>query len=175
MDRHAGTRPFATRAELPPTAVGSPQTLSSCAQSMHVSPTFEEFQAASADGKIVPVYRELFGDTLTTVEAYRRIARGNSSFLFESVVGGEKIGRYSFLGADPFLRIEAFGQNVVVTDAERCERTESRDPLRDLERLLARYQACHIPGLPRFCGGAVGYAGYDVIRYSERLPNAPED
>src|SRR5271168_1436884 len=106
--------------------------------SMQVSPSFEEFATASAEGRVVPVYRELFGDSLTPVEAYRRIACGNSSFLFESV-----------LGADPFLRIEAFGHNVVVTDAERYERTESRDPLRDLERLLARYQACHIPGLPR--------------------------
>ncbi|HET6328967.1 MAG TPA: anthranilate synthase component I [Planctomycetaceae bacterium] len=142
---------------------------------MQVSPTFDEFAAASAEGRVVPVYRELFGDSLTPVEAYRRIARGNSSFLFESVVGGEKIGRYSFLGADPFLRIEAFGQDVVVTEGDRSDRFESRDPLRDLERLLAKYQARHIPGLPRFCGGAVGYAGYDVVRYSEHLPNAPED
>ena len=142
---------------------------------MHVSPTFEEFQAASADGKIVPVYRELFGDTLTPVEAYRRIARGTSSFLFESVVGGEKIGRYSFLGADPFLRIEAFGQKVVITEDGRSEERESADPLLDLERLLARYRGRHLPGLPRFCGGAVGYAGYDVVRYSERLPDAPPD
>src|ERR1700678_1524902 len=129
MDRHARRRPFATRAELPPTAVGSPQNLSYCAQSMNVSPTFEEFQAASADGGIFPVYRELFGDTLTPVEAYRRIARGNSSFLFESVVGGEKIGRYSFLGADPFLRIEAFGNDVVVTREGTTEQFHSADPL----------------------------------------------
>ncbi len=142
---------------------------------MHVSPTFEEFQAASADGCIVPVYRELFGDTLTPVEAYRRIARGTSSFLFESVVGGEKIGRYSFLGADPFLRIEAFGQRVIITEDSRSEERESPDPLQDLEKLLARYRGRHLPGLPRFCGGAVGYAGYDVVRYSERLPNAPPD
>jgi len=142
---------------------------------MHVSPTFEEFQAASAGGRIVPVYRELFGDTLTPVEAYRRIARGNSSFLFESVVGGEKIGRYSFLGADPFLRIEAFGQKVVITEDGRSEERQSADPLQDLERLLARYRGRHLPGLPRFCGGAVGYAGYDVVRYSERLPDAPPD
>jgi anthranilate synthase component 1 len=142
---------------------------------MQVSPNFEDFAKASADGRVVPVYRELFGDSLTPVEAYRRIARGDSSFLFESVVGGEKIGRYSFLGADPFLRIEAFGHDVVITAGDRSERSESQDPLRDLERLLARYQACHLPGLPRFCGGAVGYAGYDVVRYSERLPNAPND
>jgi anthranilate synthase component 1 len=142
---------------------------------MHISPTFEEFQAAAADGRVVPVYRELFGDSLTPVEAYRRIARGDSSFLFESVVGGEKIGRYSFLGADPFLRIEAFANDVVVTEDGRSEKFESRDPLRDLERLLARYKARHLPGLPRFCGGAVGYAGYDVVRYSEHLPHAPQD
>jgi anthranilate synthase component I len=142
---------------------------------MHVSPSFDEFKAASADGRVVPVYRELFGDSLTPVEAYRRIARGDSSFLFESVVGGEKIGRYSFLGAGPFLRIEAFGNDVVVTEEGRSDEFESRDPLRDLERLLARYKARHIPGLPRFCGGAVGYAGYDVVRYSESLPNAPDD
>jgi anthranilate synthase component 1 len=142
---------------------------------MLVSPTFDEFKAAAADGCIVPVYCELFGDSLTPVEAYRRIARGNSSFLFESVVGGEKIGRYSFLGADPFLRIEAFGNNVVIREEDRSEEFESADPLRDLERLLSRYRAHHIPGLPRFCGGAVGYAGYDVVRYAERLPNAPHD
>jgi anthranilate synthase component I len=145
------------------------------AHSMHVSPTFEEFQAACADGRVVPVYRELFGDSLTPVEAYRRIARGDSSFLFESVVGGEKIGRYSFLGADPFLRIEAFGNDVVVTEEGRGEKFQSRDPLRDLERLLARYKARHVLGLPRFCGGAVGYAGYDAVRYVENLPNAPFD
>jgi anthranilate synthase component 1 len=142
---------------------------------MHVSPSFDEFKAASAEGRVVPVYRELFGDSLTPVEAYRRIARGDSSFLFESVVGGEKIGRYSFLGADPFLRIEAFGNDVVVTEEGRPDEFQSADPLRDLERLLAGYKARHIPGLPRFCGGAVGYAGYDVVRYSERLPNAPDD
>ena len=125
--------------------------------------------------RVVPVYRELFGDSLTPVEAYRRIERGPSSFLFESVVGGEKVGRYSFLGADPFLRIEAFGQDVVVTRRESSERFTSRDPLADLERLLSEYRAEHVPGLPRFCGGAVGYAGYDVVRYCERLPNPPAD
>jgi anthranilate synthase component 1 len=142
---------------------------------MHVWPPFDEFAAAAAEGRVVPVYRELFGDSLTPVEAFRRIAAGDSSFLFESVVGGEKIGRYSFLGADPFLRIESFGNKVVVTEDARSQEFESPDPLRDLERLLARYRARHVPGLPRFCGGAVGYAGYDVVRYSEHLPNAPDD
>jgi anthranilate synthase component I len=142
---------------------------------MPIFPDFDSFAGQAADGRIVPVYRRLFGDTLTPVEAYRRIQSGPSSFLFESVVGGEKIGRYSFLGSDPFLRIEAFGKDVVVTRDARSEQFQSVDPLRDLERLLSQYRAAHVPGLPRFCGGAVGYAGYDVVRYSEQLPNAPDD
>jgi anthranilate synthase component 1 len=147
---------------------------------MPISPDFKTFAHLAADADVVPVYRQLFGDTLTPVEAYRRIERGPSSFLFESVVGGEKIGRYSFLGVEPFLRIEAFGNDVVVTQNDqikqfRCDDPLRDDPLRELERLLSQYRAPHVAGLPRFCGGAVGYAGYDVVRYSERLPNAPED
>jgi anthranilate synthase component I len=142
---------------------------------MPVVPDFDTFTRIASEGRVVPVYRRLFGDALTPVEAYRRIEDGPSSFLFESVVGGEKIGRYSFLGADPFLRIEAFGNDVVVTRGKASEQFQSADPLRDLERLLMQYRAVHIPGLPRFCGGAVGYAGYDIVRYSERLPNAPDD
>jgi anthranilate synthase component I len=142
---------------------------------MPVLPDFDTFARMASKGRIVPVYRRLFGDALTPVEAYRRIERGPSSFLFESVVGGEKIGRYSFLGADPFLRIEAFGNDVVVTRGGASEQFRSSDPLRELERLLSQYRAIDVPGLPRFCGGAVGYAGYDIVRYSERLPDAPDD
>ncbi len=142
---------------------------------MPTLPDYHTFARLASEGRIVPVYRRLFGDALTPVEAYRRIERGPSSFLFESVVGGEKIGRYSILGADPFLRIEAFGNDVVVTREGASEQFQSADPLRDFERLLAQYRAVHLPGLPRFCGGAVGYAGYDIVRYSEHLPNAPDD
>jgi anthranilate synthase component 1 len=142
---------------------------------MPTLPDYDTFARFASEGRIVPVYRRLFGDALTPVEAYRRIERSPSSFLFESVVGGEKIGRYSILGADPFLRIEAFGNDVVVTREGASEQFHSADPLRDLERLLSQYRAVHLPGLPRFCGGAVGYAGYDIVRYSEHLPDAPDD
>ncbi|MGE3314698.1 MAG: anthranilate synthase component I [Planctomycetaceae bacterium] len=138
-------------------------------------PDFETFQQLAAGGKLVPIFRQLVSDTLTPVSAYCKILNGNASFLFESVVGGEKIGRYSFLGSDPFLRIEAFGNEVVITRDGSAERRTSKDPLTDLEELLEKFPAVHVPGLPRFCGGAVGYAGYDVIRYSENLPNAPQD
>ncbi|MGH7130138.1 MAG: anthranilate synthase component I family protein, partial [Planctomycetaceae bacterium] len=123
----------------------------------------------------VPVYRQLVSDTLTPVSAYCKVRWGACSFLFESVVGGEKIGRYSFLGSDPFLRLDAYGHQVVVTRDSRTEQSEATDPLAELERLLAEHRAVPLPGLPRFCGGAVGYAGYDVVRYAERLPNAPPD
>lgn len=142
-------------------------------------PAFETFRPLAEDGTLVPVYRRLFSDTLTPVSAYCRIRGGGRSFLFESVVGGEQVGRYSFLGADPFLTISAFGTRVVLessrADDESKREYESADPLAELERLLDEYDAVHLPGLPRFCGGAVGYAGYDVVRYVEHLPNAPED
>lgn len=139
-------------------------------------PTSAEFQSLAQQARFVPVYRQLTSDTLTPVTAYQRIASGPWAFLFESVVGGEKIGRYSFVGSHPFLTITATGQDVVIEHigAERRE-FKSTDPLKDLDALVAQYQSVAIPGLPRFCGGAVGYAGYDVIRYTEHLPNVPSD
>lgn len=142
---------------------------------MKHSPDFAAFAELARRADLVPVYRQLVSDTLTPVSAYCKIQWGPCSFLFESVVGGEKIGRYSFLGADPFLQIEAYGSDVVVADEDGRRRFTADDPLKELEALLAGYRAVHLPELPRFCGGAVGYAGYDVVRYTERLPNPPED
>src|SRR4029453_11052828 len=76
----------------------------------------------------------------------------------------------------PFLQFEAYGNRVVIRDgAKRATEMTHPDPLRLLEEKLAAYRAPHVPGLPRFCGGAVGYAGYDTVRYVENLPNAPPD
>jgi anthranilate synthase component 1 len=138
-------------------------------------PDFETFSQLAQQGNLVPVYRQLLSDTLTPVTAYCQIQRGSCSFLFESVIGGERIGRYSFLGADPFLQMEAFGTRLVITDDQGRVERESADPLLELQTMLNRYRGVQVPGLPRFCGGAVGYAGYDVIRYTESLPNAPPD
>ncbi len=142
---------------------------------MQHTPDFEEFTKLAAQGDLVPVYRQLLADTLTPVSAYCKLQWGPCSFLFESVVGGEKIGRFSFLGSDPFLQMNAYGNKVVITQDGTREEYEAQDPLAELEQKLSQFQAVHLPGLPRFCGGAVGYAGYDVIRYSEHLPNAPSD
>jgi anthranilate synthase component 1 len=139
-------------------------------------PTFDEFAALARGHTVVPVYRQLTGDALTPVSAFCMVQEGDWSFLFESVVGGERVGRYSFLGSGPFRTFEARGTQTRTRDGQRkWAEAEAADPLRVLEEMIAGYRAPHVPGLPRFCGGAVGYAGYDTVRYVERLPDAPAD
>lgn len=143
---------------------------------MRHRPTFEQFTALAEQFTLVPVYRRLVSDTLTPVSAFTKIREGDSSFLFESVVGGEKVGRYSFMGSGPFLRFEAYGNRVRIQDGTSpWQEYTAADPLKELELLTDRYRAAHLAELPRFCGGAVGYAGYDTVRYIEKLPNAPSD
>ncbi|MDB5309478.1 MAG: Anthranilate synthase, aminase component [Gemmataceae bacterium] len=139
-------------------------------------PPFDQFAELARSHSVVPVYRRLTGDSLTPVSAFRKVEDGDWSFLFESVVGGERIGRYSFLGSGPFMQFQAAGRNISVTkpDGTRVE-ASPEDPLKALEDFIGLYTAPHLPGLPRFCGGAVGYAGYDTVRYVEELPNAPPD
>jgi anthranilate synthase component 1 len=153
---------------------------------MRYYPAFEEFVGLARGNSVVPVYRQLVGDTLTPVSAFCKIQEGEWAFLFESVVGGERLGRYSFLGSGPFLTFQAYQQGVRIQQTRLAgpsgppvvpalEKFDHPDPLRLLEEKLALYRAPHVPGLPRFCGGAVGYAGYDAVRYVERLPHPPHD
>ena len=140
-------------------------------------PDRHHFDALAQTHRLVPVYRRLFADGLTPLSAFARIDAGESACLFESVVGGEKVGRYSFLGAEPFMRFEAFGAKVRITrtGSNEVEEFESSDPLSDLERRMAVHKPAHLPELPPFTSGAVGYAAYDSIRYAERLPHPPVD
>ncbi len=139
------------------------------------SPDFDTFRSHAPGGRLIPIHRCLLSDTLTPVSAFHRCRWEGPAFLFESVVGGERVGRYSFLGGEPFLQLDAYGPEIVLTRDGRTHRRNVPDPLAELERLLAEFPARHLPGLPRFCGGAVGYAGYDVVRYTERLPHPPAD
>src|SRR5215471_14997947 len=129
-------------------------------------PSFDEFADLARGHSLVPVYRQLVGDTLTPVSAFCKIQEGDWSFLFESVIGGERLGRYSFLGSGPFLRFQAYEDRVQLQEAvpgvpqPRLSELTHPDPLRLLEDKLAAYRAPSLPGLPRFTGGAVGYAGY---------------
>lgn len=141
-------------------------------------PSFDEFCRLAKQAPCVPVYRQLMGDGLTPVSAFHRIERSAPSFLFESVIGGEKVGRFSFLGTEPYLTFEARGTEVTITETdspENAQRLTAENPFENLQNLIERYRAVHLPGLPRFAGGAVGYAGYDAVRYTERLPNGPPD
>ncbi|MBX3444659.1 MAG: anthranilate synthase component I [Planctomyces sp.] len=138
-------------------------------------PDFSTFRQLAEGARLLPVYREILGDTLTPVSAFCRAGWSERSFLFESVVGGERVGRYSFLGGDPFLSLDAWGDEVRITRDGAAETRRESDPLRLLQELIDQHRSVHLPGLPRFCGGAVGYAGYDVVRYAERLPNPPDD
>src|SRR5271166_5893119 len=103
---------------------------------MRYRPTFEEFAVLARGAGLVPVYRQLVGDTLTPVSAFCKIENGDWSFLFESVVGGERVGRYSFLGSEPFLRFEAHGNRIRIEQPSGVEEGEHADPLRLLERKL---------------------------------------
>jgi anthranilate synthase component 1 len=141
-------------------------------------PSYEDFARLLGQASCLPVYRQLTGDALTPVSAFRRIERAAPSFLFESVIGGEKVGRFSFLGTEPFLTFVARGPEVTIAelrDPENVRTIQVRDPFIELQSVLSRYRACALKGLPRFAGGAVGYAAYDAVRYTENLPNPPPD
>lgn len=146
---------------------------------MQFFPTTNEYQSLAQTGKMVPVYRRLLSDSLTPVSAFQKLDDGDNACLFESVIGGEKVGRYSFLAVNPFLQIEACGNRVSIRDLNKpdgeVDSFESKNPLDDLRRLIEQYQAVQLDELPPFAGGAIGYAGYDVVRYAEHLPDAPED
>jgi anthranilate synthase component I len=140
-------------------------------------PDLNTFLDLAKTHRLVPVYRQLVGDTLTPVIAFRKIQDGDWSFLFESVIGGERLGRYSFVGSGPFLVFQAWGRRVRIDYLQggRSDALEIDDPLKLLEEVLARYRTSPMPGLPRFCGGTVGYAGYDTVRYVEKLGSPPLD
>ncbi len=124
--------------------------------------TFEEFVELSRRGTFVPIVKEIIADLLTPVSAFLKIAEHSDyAFLFESVEGGERVARYSFLGKDPFLVLKARGSKTVIDRSGVT--TESDEPFMDvLRRMMAEFQSPYVPGLPRFTGGAVGVIAYDA-------------
>jgi anthranilate synthase component 1 len=141
-------------------------------------PDLESFSAAAKDADIVPVYRQLLADHLTPVTAFEVLGRDANAFLLESVVGGEKIARYSFIATNPSLLYTATGPKaVIVQRGESAKEFATTDPLADLEKILPPHRYHRDKNLPTFTGGLVGYAGYDTIRYyeGEKLPAPPKD
>ncbi len=140
-----------------------------------VFPDFNEFCQLAAKGNLVPVYGEIMADMDTPVTAFRKIDDGRYSFLLESIEGGEKWARYSFLGSHPSLILRSKGNRVEVVRGEQITVHDSDDPTVLLRELLERYTPVEVPGLPRFVGGAVGYLGYDMVRHFEQLPTLKPD
>lgn len=143
-------------------------------------PGLESFRRlAAGDANLIPVYREFPADLETPVSVYLKLMDGGgASFLLESVEGGEQVGRYSFVGVDPRGLLSLHGRQVrdVREGKTAKERplAEDEDILDVLRAELQRFRPADLPGLPRFSGGAVGYLGYDVVRYFERLPESAE-
>jgi anthranilate synthase component 1 len=139
---------------------------------MHLT-TFEEFQQLAQRGTFVPVYKEIVADMLTPVSAFLKIAEhAHYAFLLESVEGGEQVGRYSFLGKDPFLILRSRGGKTIIDRAG--ETTESdKEFIPTLRELMAGFHSPYVPGLPRFTGGAVGYLGYDAAAWFEPVTLQP--
>jgi len=140
-----------------------------------ITPTLENFAEYSKQGNIIPVYKAVTADLLTPVLAYLKIQAENPhAFLLESIEGGEKLARYSFLGCNPYLTISSHGDTVEIVRAG--ERMQRKGQLLDVMRKITeRYRPVTLPGLPPFIGGAVGYVSYDAVRWVETIPQTGED
>jgi len=135
-------------------------------------PDYETFSRLSAQGNLIPVYREIIADMETPVSALMKLRFCDHVFLLESVEGGEKWGRYTFLGANPYLVFKVCGDDVHIHKNGTSQvLPHEGNPLRIMKDIMDGYRPVPISGLPRFYGGAVGFLGYDMVRYFERLPS----
>lgn len=143
-----------------------------------LKPDFNEFRDHARTGRPVPVWSEFLFDRDTAVSAYAKLYKKPFGFLLESLQGGEKWARYTFLGTSPrsAWRLDPGGMVSIWEPATGWgEATKTKDPLDDLDRRLKARDPIELDGLPRFFSGAVGYLGYDAVRYIEELPDAPPD
>lgn len=125
-----------------------------------IFPTYSEFKILAKKGNLIPVVREIPSDLNTPVSAFLKLGKAEYGFMFESVEGGEKWGRYSFVGVNPSRVIRLM---------------EQKDYLSELEDLMKRYKPVLLPGLPRFYGGLVGYLSYDVVNSFEKIPQRKKE
>jgi anthranilate synthase component 1 len=138
-------------------------------------PDFEDFRKKSKRGNLVPVYREIAADMETPVSAFKKLNNVDHCFLLESIEGGEKWARYSFLGFDPSIILRSKGNIVEVVCGKKIETKVTADPLQLLKEIMKGYIPVEIEGLPRFFGGAVGFISYDMVRFFEKLPELTVD
>lgn len=137
---------------------------------MQISPSLDEMHKLRDQGNLCPIYTEILADLETPVSAYLKIAHGPYSFLLESVTGGQNVGRYSFIGSNPYLTLRMHEGVAIASQGGYKQTLQYEDPLVVLDSYLNTYRPIRLPGLPIFVGGAVGYMSYECARYFERLP-----
>ena len=146
-----------------------------------VRPTREEFYSLCQQGNLIPVSLEVLADLETPVSAFLKLRQArpyDPAWLLESVEGGENLGRYSFLGVGARGQLKVRGREVTLAfdgESRTFELGEGRDPLHVVEDVMSQFQFVDDLKLPKFSGGAVGFLGWDLVRFFERLPDAPPD
>src|SRR5258707_13273949 len=134
-----------------------------------IRPDQKEFSRLARNATLIPVAKSISADLLTPVSAFLAVADDEpDAFLLESVEGGEKIGRYTFLGVRPFLRLESRGDKIIIKRGRKVER-RTADIFQVMKELLRQHRPATIEGLPPFTAGAVGYCAYDMVRRLENI------
>ncbi|PYJ49854.1 MAG: anthranilate synthase component I, partial [Verrucomicrobia bacterium] len=142
-----------------------------------LTPTLDEFSQLADRGNVIPLFTEFIADGETPVSAFKKLGNPGYSFLFESTEKNDVSGRFSFVGVEPRVIIQSYGREIQVIDRDTEKRFDTAtDPLDEIRKLMARYQFVSRPELPRFAGGAVGFLGYEAIRFFEpKVPVADRD
>ncbi len=141
------------------------------------TPNKAQFLKLAKKGNLIPVYREILADLETPVSCFLKIGDSPYSYLLESVEQGSAISRYSFIASNPSLVLKSRGKTISMVRPGKSEESfeTKSDPFAELEKILKKYKYVNIEGLPPFSGGAVGYIGYDMIRFIENIPNKNKD
>lgn len=139
-------------------------------------PDVKTFKKLAKQGNLIPVYKEILADMETPVSAFLKLKDSRYAFLLESVEGGERIARFSFIGADPRIIFKSVGDQVEIIDGgKKTLFVAEKDPLEELKKIMQKYRVVEDGTLPRFFGGAVGYVGYDMVRYFEDVEVRKKD
>jgi anthranilate synthase component 1 len=141
-------------------------------------PDEKEFRRLYRKGNLIPVYKEIRADLDTPVSAFLKVRSGQYNYLLESVEGSQAIARYSFLGTAPRLVLRSRGNLMQILDNRKHTIKKSKietDPLDEIKKIMSGFRAVRLRDLPRFCGGFVGYLGYDAVRFFEKIPNKNPD
>ncbi|MFZ4781039.1 MAG: anthranilate synthase component I [Armatimonadaceae bacterium] len=146
--------------------------------STEITPDRQTFHQLAKQGNVIPITREVLADMETPVSVFRRFVDRPNAFLLESVAGGERLARYSFLGADPKCSFRARGNTILFTENDSVTETElqaGEEPMQVIQKILGDVRFVDRPGLPRFVGGALGYIGWDWIKHLEPIPATAAD